>query len=418
MKATVTLQCPDRVNPFYDRPTQRSFRAVLRSFVGLLAQIAEGFGIPRRAVDSGKNVIPTNIEYSTAYAQAVVTSAAPADGATVTLNGTAMTGHQHRASGTITCASVSDADTVTVGGVVLTAKTSPSGNYQWARGVSDTADAAALAACINNLTGLTQDAASTGIQGLIESKSAAAIVTVYAVAEGTAGNAYTLVSSNGGRLAVSGATLANGAAATNNEFDRIGNDKRTARSFVTNLGLSSSAILSDHFQAACKTAVVTLVNAAVGDWVRVGQTKLFATADATDLTVGGARTTTVRDDLWSQANSDTNDAISLCNCINNHPRLKDKYFADSSAGVVTIHERPPESTTAPEIQTSSGTTLAITGSATVFLDSAAILIQNKRPGVEGNGKTIASSSGVTLAITGSLSRLAGGTSTTTVVQAP
>lgn len=413
MKSTVTVQAPDRVNPFYDRPAQRSFRQVVRAFVTILNMVIDGTGIPRRGLDGGRNVISTQIEYATAFSQAVVTSAAPADAATITLNGTALTGHQHRASGTVTFSSANDGDTVTVNGVVFTAKTSPTGNYQFARGVSDTADAAAFVAKVNVATNATNDAAATGVQGLIEGTSAGAIATVYAVSEGAAGNAYTLASSNGGRLAVSGSTLANGAAAVNNEFDRVGNDKRTARSVVTNLGLSSSAILSDHFQAACRTAVVTFVSVAVNDWVRIGQMKFFATKDATDASPGGARTATVRDELFSQSDSDTHAATSFCNAVNNHPRLKDKFYADSVAGVATIHERPPEPTTSStEIQTSSNTTLAITGGATIFADSAAVIIQGKRPGVSGNSCTIATSSGGTLAITGGLSRLGGGTSTT------
>lgn len=99
------------------------------------------------------------------------------------------------ASGTVTCASVADADTVTLGKIVLTAKTSPSGSAQWARGVSNTADAAALAACIN---------AHTTLSTLVSATSAAAVVTITANARGSVGNHIGLASSSGTTLAVTG----------------------------------------------------------------------------------------------------------------------------------------------------------------------------------------------------------------------
>jgi phage tail sheath gpL-like len=99
------------------------------------------------------------------------------------------------ASGTVTCASVADADTVTVGKIVLTAKTSPSGAAQWARGVSNTADAAALAACIN---------AHTTLNKLVSATSSGAVVTITTNAKGTIGNQVGLSSSSGTTLAVTG----------------------------------------------------------------------------------------------------------------------------------------------------------------------------------------------------------------------
>lgn len=412
MKAELTIALPGKVNPLYDRVPQRSFRAVLRVFLLLLQGILNGAGVASRAVSGGRAVVSTTIEYATAYAQALVTVAAPANSATVTLNGQALTGSQYRASGTVTFASCANNDTITVNGVIFTAKTSPAGAYQFTRGVSDTADAAAFIAKLNAATLATNDAAATGVVGLIEGSSAVAVATVYAIAEGTAGNALTLASSSNTTLAVSGAVLANGAAAANNGFDRIGGNARTARSIVKNLGLSSTAILSDHVLGACRNVIVTIASALAGDWIQVGSTKLFATKDATDASAGGARTATVRDEMWSLSDSDTHAAVSFCNCVNTHPHLRDRYYASNASGVVTIQERPPEATAAPAIVTSNGTRLAVTGSATNFADSAIVLFQGKRPGVQGNICTIATSSGTTLAITGALSRLAGGTSTT------
>ena len=110
------------------------------------------------------------------------------------------------ASGTVTLASVAANDTVTLNGVVLTAKTSAPGAHQWLVGVTDTADAAALAALINS-------DASVGLKGYFRATSAAAVVTVYSLLPGLPGNTLSLASSNGGRLAVSGALLTGGAVA-------------------------------------------------------------------------------------------------------------------------------------------------------------------------------------------------------------
>lgn len=112
-----------------------------------------------------------------------------------------------KASGTITCSAVDAADTVTVDGRVYTAiadGATPVGN-QFSVGASDTACATNLAAAINK--GERLDATSK-----VTATSAVGVVTVTARTAGTAGNSITLASSDGTDLAVSGATLAGGAA--------------------------------------------------------------------------------------------------------------------------------------------------------------------------------------------------------------
>ena len=107
------------------------------------------------------------------------------------------------ASGTVTCVSVADSDTVVIGKTTLTAKTSPSGAVQWARGVSDTADAAALAACIN---------ANTTVNQIVTATSAAGVVTITSNVKGPVANYIALTSSSGTTLAVTGSGyLASGA---------------------------------------------------------------------------------------------------------------------------------------------------------------------------------------------------------------
>lgn len=106
-------------------------------------------------------------------------------------------------SGTVTCASAQADDTVTVNGVVFTAVTGAVtlGDAEFSIDTSDTAAAASLAAQVN--------AHATASQ-YVRGSSSSGVVTFRAVPGGTAPDAYTLASSNGTRLAVSGATLSGG----------------------------------------------------------------------------------------------------------------------------------------------------------------------------------------------------------------
>lgn len=106
-----------------------------------------------------------------------------------------------RASGTCTVASIQADDTVTINGVTLTGKASPSGSSQFDSDGTDTEVAAALAACIN---------AKSSLTGICTAANVAGVVTISAYCKGVIGNAITLASSNGSRLAVSAARLAGG----------------------------------------------------------------------------------------------------------------------------------------------------------------------------------------------------------------
>ena len=99
------------------------------------------------------------------------------------------------ASATVTCASVAADDTVTLGGVTLTAKASPAGEAQWDQSGNDTADGAALAACIN---------AHSTLSKQFSASAAAGVVTITCLVKGVVGNACSLVTSNGTRLAATG----------------------------------------------------------------------------------------------------------------------------------------------------------------------------------------------------------------------
>ena len=108
------------------------------------------------------------------------------------------------ASGTVTLANASVADTVTIAGVVFTAVASGATGDQFNQGGTDTADADSLVTAINA-------SSSAGITGCVTASNNSGVVTITASQPGSIGNAITLASSNGTRLAVSGARLASGA---------------------------------------------------------------------------------------------------------------------------------------------------------------------------------------------------------------
>jgi len=115
-----------------------------------------------------------------------------------------------KATGTVTLASFVADDTVTINGVVLTGKASPAGEAQFAVGVSDTADAAALAAAIN---------AHSTLSLMVVASSALGVVTLTAILPGYLGNAVTLaISAHGSVSAARMAGGTNGAVQTSHYF--------------------------------------------------------------------------------------------------------------------------------------------------------------------------------------------------------
>lgn len=417
MKFTLNGRIPGVIrNPGLDRPTQRTAISIVRAYLALIGALIGGAGIALRQGMTGTRQTAT-LEYSQLTARAIVTVAAPATGATITINGTALTAAEHRANCTVTVASINADDTLTINGVVITGKASPSGAYQFDSDGTDATVALAIVNCVNALFLATNDAAAIGITGKIKADRPAAngVVNFYAVTEGTAGNAYTIVTSDGTRLAItndnSGA-FAGGAAADNNQFDHIGDNATIARAIVDACNASTTAAVSSHVVASCRKAIVACASVAVGDWVEIDGFKLFANATTTDS--GGNRIATIAEDQWCQGSTDTNDGTSLVNCIHAHPVLGERFFAVNSSGTVSIYERGPESQFAPTISSNNGTRLAITVAVNgKFADSTGVLLTAIRPGLAGNINTLATSSGVTLAITqDSSGRLTGGTSTT------
>lgn len=186
-------------------------------------------------------------------ATGTVTCATVVNGNTVTIGGTALTATQRRATGTATAATVLENTTLTLNGVVLTAVNGAVvlGEATFDCSGTDTACATSIAAQVNGL-------ASPLLTGVVKARSAAAVVTFYAVTQGTGGNAITLASSDGATLAVSGAVLANGAAITNNTFDFAGTNATTADALAAAINASTTAGIKQVTASSDGVDVVTL----------------------------------------------------------------------------------------------------------------------------------------------------------------
>lgn len=106
------------------------------------------------------------------------------------------------ASGSITCTGVLANDTVTIAGVTLTAVSGTPAADQFQVGGSDAATAANLAAAIS---------ADSTLSGYVSASVNSNVVSLSAATQCALGNLVTLASSNGSRLALSGANLSGGA---------------------------------------------------------------------------------------------------------------------------------------------------------------------------------------------------------------
>jgi phage tail sheath gpL-like len=113
-----------------------------------------------------------------------------------------------RASGTVTIThgNLNANDTVTICGITITAKASGATGAQFNIGADATADAAALAACINALATLNIYVSAT---------SAAGVVTVTANQAGVVGNLFAMATSDATAYGLSAAALAGGAGGAN-----------------------------------------------------------------------------------------------------------------------------------------------------------------------------------------------------------
>lgn len=219
------------------------------------------------------------VSFGGILASGTVTAAAVQSGDTVTINGTVLTSEQENARGTVTLASSTAGDTVTVNGTPFTAVSGTPVGPQFDISGNDTADAASLAAAIN---------ANGQLSSTITATSAAAVVTLRAVASGTGGNAYTLASSNNTRLAVSGTLLTGGLATSNNKWDYGDTATQSAAEIVRAFNASSTTSMTSAATVRNTLGVVTVTAKAPG---AAGNAVTLASSNNTRLAVSGARLT-------------------------------------------------------------------------------------------------------------------------------
>jgi hypothetical protein len=205
-------------------------------------------------------------------ATGTITAATVVNANTASIAGTALTATRRRAFGTVTAATAIAGDTVTINGQIFTgtAGAVTPGDATFSIDTGNTETATSLAAQVNAYGG-------SLVKGIVAAKSAAAVVTLYAVTQGTAGNAITLASSDGATLAVSGATFSGGAAITNNTFDFGGTNETTAAALAAAINASTTAAVQQ-VVATVSGAIVT-VTAKVGGLA--GNTIALASSGAT-----------------------------------------------------------------------------------------------------------------------------------------
>lgn len=173
----------------------------------------------------------------------------------------------------ITLAS-NDADGLAVSGATLENATAPAADEFDITG-STAQCCTSLAAAIN---------ACTLLSGIVTAWASATVVTVRAVTPGTGGNSIGLESSDA-QLAVSAATLENGAAIANNQFDFGGSDTETGAALAAAINASTTNIVSKHVTATAASGVVTLTAVLPG---HAGNIVTTATSDGTRLAITGS----------------------------------------------------------------------------------------------------------------------------------
>lgn len=364
-------------------------RKVIRHLEGILGGV----------VDASHMVIQVDGAQPLA-ASGSVTCAAVAAADTFSINGVAQTATELRANCTVTCGtSIDDGDTVTVNGLVLTAKTTPTTSVQFLITGTAATDAAALEACINAQT-------SALVSGIISANRVGAAVNIYAIEVGTAGNSYTIATSDAVDLAITNdnaGAFAGGAARATDQFDTIGSNIHVARDMAAGILASTTALVSKHVEACNWAGSVTLSTCLVDNGVRIAGHEFYAIAEANATTQGNPSNFTI-------GGSDTADAAALVVCINTHPVLCHQVVASNSSGVVTIRQRRGTSALG-KIEAIAKAGVAISGisATTQFVETAVVLVSAIHEGQSGNAITTASSNGTRLAVTGSAARLLAGT---------
>jgi hypothetical protein len=217
------------------------------------------------------------------------------------------------ADGTITCATVVAGDTVTFNGLVYTARSGPvASNSSFDISVDDDVAAESLAQAITNDT-------RVGTSALVTTASATTdTVTILASARGAGSNALTLVSSDGGTLAVSAATLTGGVTGdtvTINAlpYTAVVGTKDNNTQFSADTGDNETAAdLEDSVDADTREGTLSSVSASnATDTVTLTSSELGAAGDATTLTETGGTITLSGATFGSGVTADTITANAL-----------------------------------------------------------------------------------------------------------
>lgn len=215
-------------------------------------------------------------------ASGTVTPAAVQAADTVTLNGQALTATQKRATGTLTAATAIAGNTCVINGVTFTGvegEVTP-GEATFSVDTGNTETAASLATQINAYS-------SPLISGIVAARSSSAVCTVYAVNQGTSGNAITLAGT-ATTLEASGATLENGAAVANNAFDMAGTNVTTGTALAYAINNSTTAAIKLFTATVNSSTGVVTITAKVGG--TGGNAYTFVSSNGTRLAVTGSGT--------------------------------------------------------------------------------------------------------------------------------
>lgn len=214
-------------------------------------------------------------------ATGTVTAAAVQAADAVSVGGQALTAGQKRAAATAEMASVAEDDTITINGNVFTAVDGEVvlGEPTFDCSGTDTQTAASLVAQVAAYE-------SPTLSGLIAAKSAAAVVTLYALTQGTAGNAFSLAVSDPVTIVISGALFTGGAALANNVFDCMGSNELTAEAIAEAINNSTTAAVKQ--VTATVSGAVCTVTAKVGG--TAGNAIAWVSSDGTRLAVSGSGT--------------------------------------------------------------------------------------------------------------------------------
>lgn len=274
---------------------------------------------------------------------------------------------------------------------------------------TDTADATALAAAINNST-------TTGIAGVVTATSAAAVVTVTAANGGLGNNAVTIENlgvvatgtitcssvDNNDTVTINGVVLTAKTTVTDAtiQWDTDGTDTVVAAALAALINSTATdALITKHVRALSRAGVVHLFAKYGGT---AGNAITLASSDGTDLAVSAARlaggtvtqfegvqasgtitmasaanaetvtingvvltahTNTDAADQFAIDGDDTTDAAKLVRAINNSTSAGlAEVIATSSAAVVTVKaRRGGHQGNAITLESSNGTTMAVSG---------------------------------------------------------